>query len=161
VHQPDATDDLLPCAHFCGAKRTTGLANPEHFGLQVNALRSCYLMFACNAGQTAQVVEPKELSIDRLRDVHTKTYLAKLHRSSIRVASMIELPPLAILPMILIQRLLLRKMRTHVAGTILAVGLAAAKGSAVNVGGGMHHASYNDGAPPASPNSARGMYSAS
>ena len=83
-----------------------------------------------------------------LKDVHSDAYLAQLHSSPRKVAQVIELPPLALLPMALIQRLLLRKMRTHVGGTMLAVGLAAVRGFAINIGGGMHHAHRDGGALP-------------
>eukprot|EP01025_Chloroclados_australasicus_P037545 TRINITY_DN3833_c3_g1_i4.p2 TRINITY_DN3833_c3_g1~~TRINITY_DN3833_c3_g1_i4.p2 ORF type:complete len:227 (-),score=25.73 TRINITY_DN3833_c3_g1_i4:562-1242(-) len=47
--------------------------------------------------------------------------------------------------MFMVDRVLMKPMRYHVGGTMMAVGLAAAKGWAVNIGGGMHHASSNDG----------------
>lgn len=48
--------------------------------------------------------------------------------------------PLAILPHCLVERLVLKAMRTHVGGTVLATALAVVHGWAVNIGGGMHHA---------------------
>ena len=93
-----------------------------------------------------QIFEPTELSKAALKEVHSDAYLQQLHTSSKKVASVIELPPVALLPISLVQRLLLRKMRTHVAGTVLAVGLAAEFGCAINLGGGMHHAHRDDGA---------------
>ena len=95
-----------------------------------------------------QAVEPMEVTTDILKDVHTESYLKALHTSSRRVASVVELWLVALLPISFLQRLLLRKMRTHVGGTMLAVGLAAVHGWAINVGGGMHHARFDDGACP-------------
>lgn len=78
--------------------------------------------------------------------VHSKKYLKRLHSSPSMVARIVELPPLAILPMCLIDRLLLKKLRIQAAGTILTVGLALKEGWGVNLGGGMHHASWDEGA---------------
>jgi histone deacetylase 11 len=94
----------------------------------------------------SQEMEPKEVSLQTLHDVHTHSYITTLHTSSRKVAQVIELGPLRFLPMFLLQGLLLRKLRVHVGGTILAVGLAVVRGWAINVGGGFHHASFNDGA---------------
>ena len=77
--------------------------------------------------------------------MHSAAYLHALHTLSRKVAEVIELPPVRILPMWLVQRNLLQKMRCHVGGTILAVGLAITRGWSINVGGGMHHAHANDG----------------
>eukprot|EP00892_Ulva_mutabilis_P007087 jgi/Ulvmu1/4750/UM020_0034.1 len=89
--------------------------------------------------------EPCEAPKEVLRDVHDLDYLQQLHTSSRKVASVIELPPLAMLPMWLIQRMLLSNMRRHLAGTMLAAGLAVQHGWSLNLGGGMHHARHNDG----------------
>lgn len=77
--------------------------------------------------------------------MHDEEYLQELHTSSRKVASVIELPPLAMMPMWLLQRMLLSNMRRHLAGTVLAAGLAVKHGWALNLGGGMHHARHNDG----------------
>jgi hypothetical protein len=80
-----------------------------------------------------------------LKEVHTEEYLKRLHSSSIKVARVVELPPLAVLPMFLIDRFLLKKLRIQAGGTILAAALAIMDGWSINVGGGMHHASWNNG----------------
>ena len=84
-----------------------------------------------------QVWEPCEVPAETLAAVHSKEYLARLHSSSRAVAQVVELPPLAILPMCLTDRFLLRKLRIQAAGTILAAGLAVREGWAINIGGGM------------------------
>jgi histone deacetylase 11 len=96
-------------------------------------------------GRAVQVWEPTEVPEDIVALVHSEEYLKRLHSSPCKVAEVIELPPLALLPMCMIQPLVLRKMRVHAAGTILAAALAVCKGWAINLGGGMHHASYNSG----------------
>lgn len=93
-----------------------------------------------------QTWEPCEAPAAVLKDVHDAEYLKQLHTSSRKVASVIELPPLAVLPMWLLQRMLLNNMRRHMAGTMLAAGLAVQHGWSLNIGGGMHHARHNDGA---------------
>lgn len=59
---------------------------------------------------------------------------------------MTELAPLAMLPNFLVQRKVINPMKAHVGGTVLAVGLAVVHGWAINLGGGMHHAHWEDGA---------------
>eukprot|EP00878_Enallax_costatus_P020621 GHUV01021806.1.p1 GENE.GHUV01021806.1~~GHUV01021806.1.p1 ORF type:complete len:252 (+),score=62.81 GHUV01021806.1:2675-3430(+) len=49
------------------------------------------------------------------------------------------------LPHCLVDRQVLRPMRTHVGGTVLAAALAIVHGWAINLGGGMHHAHREDG----------------
>lgn len=57
-----------------------------------------------------------------------------------------ELPGLTLLPNIVVQHCVMRPLRLHAAGTILAAGLAYERGWAINVGGGMHHACRDQGA---------------
>jgi histone deacetylase 11 len=77
--------------------------------------------------------------------VHSKEYLTTLHSSPVRVAKVVELPPLAVLPMCLLDRMLLKKLRIQAGGTVLAAALAIMEGWSINIGGGMHHASWNNG----------------
>lgn len=58
----------------------------------------------------------------------------------------IELPALTLVPNYMVQRFIMRSLRLHAAGTILAAGLAIERGWAINLGGGMHHASHSSGA---------------
>lgn len=90
-------------------------------------------------------MRPLAISQSALLDVHEPSYLQALHSSSLKVAQVTELAPLAILPNFLVQRQVMSPMRLHVGGTVLAVGLAVVHGWAVNLGGGMHHAHRADG----------------
>lgn len=99
--------------------------------------------------QGVQTWEPCEAPEAVLKDVHDAEYLNELHTSSRKVASVIELPPLAVLPMWLLQRMLLSNMRRHLSGTMLAAGLAVQHGWSLNLGGGMHHARHDNGVPRA------------
>jgi hypothetical protein len=82
-----------------------------------------------------------------LLDVHDEAYIRSLHRHPHKVASVVELGVVALLPMCIVERCILRSMRMHVGGTMLTVGLAAQRGWAINIGGGMHHASHDNGVP--------------
>jgi histone deacetylase 11 len=93
----------------------------------------------------SQLVKPLPVSLTALQSAHSQTYLQQLHSSSLKVAQVTELAPLAMLPHFLVQRKVLQPMRLHVGGTVLAAGLAVAHGWAVNLGGGMHHAHRDDG----------------
>ena len=52
----------------------------------------------------AQLVTPAEATTEQLRDVHTEEYLSKLHSSSAKVASVVDMPPLAFVPHCLLQQ---------------------------------------------------------
>ena len=56
-----------------------------------------------------------------------------------------ELAPLALMPAWLLRQKVLGPMRLMAGGTALAAALALERGWAINLGGGMHHASYGDG----------------
>lgn len=60
-------------------------------------------------------------------------------------AQVTELAPLIMLPNRLLQWRVISPMKHHVGGTMLAAGLALQYGWAINLGGGMHHASRSEG----------------
>ncbi|XP_054716421.1 histone deacetylase 11-like [Uloborus diversus] len=90
------------------------------------------------------VVEPHEASDDVLKVVHPDTYLKKL-KWSVNVARITEVPCVSALPNNLVQRKVLRPFRYQTGGTILAGKLALEKGWALNLGGGFHHCSAEQG----------------
>ncbi|KAI4964004.1 hypothetical protein ZWY2020_008498 [Hordeum vulgare] len=82
-----------------------------------------------------RVVEPLEASQEDLLVVHTEAYLNSL-RSSFRVAAIVEVPPLTLIPNWLVQQRLLylrKQLNLHL------------RGWAINVGGGFHHCSAEEG----------------
>ncbi|XP_062210663.1 histone deacetylase 2 isoform X2 [Phragmites australis] len=91
-----------------------------------------------------RVVEPLEASKEDLLVVHSEAYLSSL-KSSFRVASIVEVPPVALVPNWLVQRKLLYPFRKQVGGSILSAKLALERGWAINVGGGFHHCSAEEG----------------
>ena len=92
-----------------------------------------------------QLVAPKEFPADRLSLLHDAQYLHELSTSSKKVAIVTELAPLALLPSSLVNNKVLLPMRYMISGTVVASALALMKGWAINIGGGMHHAYYEDG----------------
>ncbi|XP_067092746.1 histone deacetylase 11 isoform X2 [Osmerus mordax] len=90
------------------------------------------------------LVEAREATDEDLLVVHTKQYLRKL-KWSLVVATITEIPPLLFLPNFLVQRKVLRPLRTQTGGTIMAGKLAIDRGWAINVGGGFHHCSSDKG----------------
>lgn len=56
-----------------------------------------------------------------------------------------EFPLMSILPNALVQWRVVKPMLYHVGGTMLAAALALDQGWSINIGGGMHHARYDDG----------------
>ncbi|XP_035129620.1 histone deacetylase 11 isoform X3 [Callithrix jacchus] len=64
---------------------------------------------------------------------------------SFAVATITEIPPVIFLPNFLVQRKVLRPLRTQTGGTIMAGKLAVERGWAINVGGGFHHCSSDRG----------------
>ncbi|XAR69257.1 Histone deacetylase [Bertholletia excelsa] len=121
------------------------------------ALRSCTHLILLNGVASASflswmdgivdkncMVEPLEAAEDDLLVVHTESYLKSLE-SSLTVSKIVEVPPVAQLPNILVQQKVLQPLRVQVGGTILAAKLAKEWGCAVNIGGGFHHCSADKG----------------
>lgn len=90
------------------------------------------------------LVEAREASEEDLLVVHTRRYLNELKWSFV-VATITEIPPVIFLPNFLVQRKVLRPLRTQTGGTIMAGKLAVERGWAINVGGGFHHCSSDRG----------------
>ncbi|XP_072239040.1 histone deacetylase 11 isoform X3 [Leuresthes tenuis] len=91
-----------------------------------------------------KIVEAREATEEDLQVVHTKRYLNRL-KWSLVVATITEIPPVMFLPNFLVQRKVLRPLRTQTGGTIMAGKLAVDRGWAINVGGGFHHCSSDRG----------------
>ncbi|KAJ1278578.1 hypothetical protein BS78_04G089900 [Paspalum vaginatum] len=94
--------------------------------------------------QHDQIVEPLEASEDDLLVVHSESYLNSL-KSSEKVARIVEVPAVALLPNLLVQQKLLYPFRKQVGGSILSAKLALERGWAINIGGGFHHCSAEEG----------------
>ncbi|XP_075869367.1 histone deacetylase 11 isoform X3 [Nelusetta ayraudi] len=77
------------------------------------------------------IVEAREATEEDLLVVHTKRYLNRL-KWSLVVATITEIPPLIFLPNFLVQRRVLRPLRTQTGGTIMAGKLAVDRGWAIN-----------------------------
>lgn len=92
-----------------------------------------------------QLAPAPEASLESLKDVHTTKYLEELENSPLKVAMVTQLAPLALLPAFLLRKKVLHPMRLMAGGSVLAAALALERGWALNLGGGMHHASYHDG----------------
>ncbi|XP_069062717.1 histone deacetylase 11 isoform X1 [Pleurodeles waltl] len=90
------------------------------------------------------IVGAHEASDEDLLVAHTRQYLDKLKWSCV-VASITEIPPLLFLPNCIVQRKVLKPLRTQTGGTIMAGKLAMERGWAINVGGGFHHCSGDKG----------------
>ncbi|KAM8913766.1 histone deacetylase 11 isoform 4-T9 [Spinachia spinachia] len=90
------------------------------------------------------IVEALEATEEDLLVVHTQRYLNRL-KWSLVVAGITEIPPLMFLPNFLVQRRVLRPLRTQTGGTIMAAKLAVDRGWAINLGGGFHHCSSDKG----------------
>ncbi|XP_053810132.1 histone deacetylase 11 isoform X2 [Vidua chalybeata] len=108
------------------------------------------------------IVQAREATDEDLLVVHTRRYLNKLKWSFV-VATITEIPPVAFLPNFIVQRKVLKPLRTQTGGTIMccharyrnrvycrssmskAGKLAVDRGWAINVGGGFHHCSSDKG----------------
>lgn len=88
--------------------------------------------------------EPHEATDEELLVVHTPSYINKL-RWSAYVATVTEVPFMAVLPNCVVQRRVLKPFRFQTAGTVLAARLALDHGWAIHLGGGFHHASAHRG----------------
>nr|XP_030705384.1 histone deacetylase 11 isoform X1 [Globicephala melas] len=107
----------------------------------------------------SMLVEAREASDEDLLVVHTRRYLNELKvpqesdvgscapdaQWSFAVATITEIPPVIFLPNFLVQRKVLKPLRTQTGGTIMAGKLAVERGWAINIGGGFHHCSSDRG----------------
>jgi len=84
------------------------------------------------------------VSQDQLLKIHSPEYLDS-HSSSSVMAEICEMPALKYAPNSIIQSKMLNPMKFAVQGTIVAGELAMKNGWAINLGGGMHHASHDNG----------------
>lgn len=88
--------------------------------------------------------EPHEATTQELLLVHSPSYISRLKWSAY-VATVTEVPFMALLPNFVVQSRVLRPFRYQTAGTIMAARLALEHGWAVHIGGGFHHASARRG----------------
>ncbi|CAO2818046.1 unnamed protein product [Amaranthus hypochondriacus] len=106
--------------------------------------RICQFLVSAGILDKRCIVEPEEASREDLLVVHSEKYLNSL-KSSVTVAKIVEVPPVAMLPNCIIQRKVLDPFRKQVGGSVLASKLAKDRGWAINVGGGFHHCSAEKG----------------
>ncbi|RXG68013.1 Histone deacetylase 11 [Armadillidium vulgare] len=90
------------------------------------------------------IIKPKEAKDEDLMIVHTKSYLQSL-KWSVKVAQITEVAPAALLPNCLLQKKVLKPFRYQTGGSILGGKLAMEHNWAINIGGGFHHCSANNG----------------
>lgn len=76
--------------------------------------------------------------------VHVATATSPLPHAAPLCCQVTELAPLALLPPPVLRHKVLRPMATMAGGSMLGAALAMERGWAINLGGGMHHACYND-----------------
>lgn len=94
--------------------------------------------------ETRTTAPKAQISQTELLTVHSESYLQRLH-SSAYLSRIVEIPVLAKVPYPVLNYRLLRPMRWGVAGTCLAASIALERGIAVNLSGGYHHASREQG----------------
>ncbi|XP_063094024.1 histone deacetylase 11 isoform X3 [Cavia porcellus] len=114
------------------------------WGKVISFLKGCFVLAEEKLLSDGMLVEAREASDDDLLVVHTRRYLNELKWSFV-VATITEIPPVIFLPNFLVQRKVLRPLRTQTGGTIMAGKLAVERGWAINVGGGFHHCSSDRG----------------
>jgi histone deacetylase 11 len=89
-------------------------------------------------------VAPQPCTQEELLRVHTPAYLEKLgHRTEL--ARILEVGIISLLPSAFTDWRVLTSMRLATGGTILACRMAREQGLAINLGGGYHHASRDNG----------------
>ncbi|CAA0806691.1 Histone deacetylase 2 [Striga hermonthica] len=106
--------------------------------------RICRFLIAEGLLDKKYIIEPLEAKKEDLLVVHSETYLGSL-KSSFNVATIVEVPPVALVPNCLVDKHVLYPFRKQVGGSILAAKLAKERGWAINVGGGFHHCSAEKG----------------
>ncbi|CAK9317372.1 unnamed protein product [Citrullus colocynthis] len=106
--------------------------------------RVCQFLIAAGVLRKDQIIEPLEAKKNDLLVVHPESYLNSLKNSS-NVARIIEVPPVALFPHCVVKEKVQRPFRNQVGGSILAGKVAKERGWAINVGGGFHHCSAEQG----------------
>ncbi|KAJ3686511.1 hypothetical protein LUZ61_015675 [Rhynchospora tenuis] len=106
--------------------------------------RVCQFLIEEEFIEKRRVVEPLEASKDDLLVVHSERYLEGLEISA-KVAIILEVPQVGMFPNSLVQENVLRPFRKQVGGSVLSGKLAMERGWAINVGGGFHHCSAEQG----------------
>ncbi|KAJ1690167.1 hypothetical protein LUZ63_014322 [Rhynchospora breviuscula] len=106
--------------------------------------RVCQFLIEEGSMEKMRVVEPLEASKDDLLVVHSERYLEGLEISA-KVAIILEVPQVGMFPNLLVQENVLRPFRKQVGGSVLSGKLAIERGWAINVGGGFHHCSAEQG----------------
>ncbi|XP_038899967.1 histone deacetylase 2 isoform X2 [Benincasa hispida] len=106
--------------------------------------RVCQFLIAAGVLRKDQIIEPFEAKKNDLLVVHSESYLDSLKNSS-NVAKIIEVPPVALFPHCVVEEKVQRPFRNQVGGSILAGKVAKERGWAINVGGGFHHCSAEQG----------------
>ncbi|XP_044464634.1 histone deacetylase 2-like isoform X3 [Mangifera indica] len=129
---------------FSPASSTSMFLPPRHPFDSSKWGRICQFLNLAGVLDKSRIVEPVEASKEDLLVVHTESYLDSL-KSSLKVATIMEVPPVALVPNFLVQKNVLYRFRKQVGGTILAGKLARERGWAINIGGGFHHCSSNNG----------------
>lgn len=86
------------------------------------------------------------VSDDDLKIVHSQEYLNSLHSSRVLSRAFDLKDALFFIPNHLLQRTVLDAIRYATNGTVLAADLALQYGWSINIGGGFHHAKYDNGA---------------
>ncbi|KJE95646.1 histone deacetylase 11, variant [Capsaspora owczarzaki ATCC 30864] len=93
----------------------------------------------------ARIMAPPAVASDQdLLIAHSEEYLRSL-KSSTTVAHIAEVITLAVLPIFMVNYGIVTPQRTMTSGTAFAAKAAMQAGWAINVGGGFHHASCNEG----------------
>ncbi|PKI70736.1 hypothetical protein CRG98_008969, partial [Punica granatum] len=93
--------------------------------------RICHFLISEGIVEKKWIIEPLEASKDDLLVVHSESYLNSLKWSG-KVAMIVEVPPVALIPNCLVQQKVLHPFRKQVGGTILAAKLAKERGWAIN-----------------------------
>jgi len=87
---------------------------------------------------------PHEMTTEQLMVVHTAEYLSSLGNGTV-LSKILEVGPLRVVPAALIDWRILKPMRLAAGGTLETCRAAVKHGLAINVGGGYHHADYDEG----------------
>lgn len=107
-------------------------------------LRICETLKKEKPEAAARFITAYKPSPELLQLAHDASYFASL-RSSWKLARITELGFLRFFPDRLARNLILEPMLYHMGGSLLAALAALEHGWAINLGGGFHHASHNDG----------------
>uniref|UniRef100_A0A8D2Q4S7 Histone deacetylase 11 n=1 Tax=Varanus komodoensis TaxID=61221 RepID=A0A8D2Q4S7_VARKO len=127
-----------------GKRRSSAAQWPQEAGCDLTSIGA--IVQEKSVSETERLLLPSSVSFSSTAEMglSLKQHFSPFQWSFV-VATITEIPPVLFMPNFLVQRKVLKPLRTQTGGTIMAGKLAIERGWAINIGGGFHHCSSEKG----------------